>query len=54
MGILLSEAIEKLFGEKLQWFTGNEEPLQVIKIMGFLSEEKTSFLLEELSNVIKH
>jgi len=54
MGILLGEAIEKLFEEKLQWFTGNEEPLQVIKIMGFLSGEKTSFLLEELSNEIDY
>jgi predicted metal-binding protein len=52
MGILLGEAIEKLFKEKLQWFTGNEEPLQVIKIMGFLSGEKSNLLLEELNSLI--
>jgi predicted metal-binding protein len=51
-GIMLGEAIENLFEEKLQWFTGNEEPLQVIKIMGFLSGEKSNFLLEELSSII--
>jgi len=51
-GIMLGDAIEKLFEEKLQWFTGNEEPLQVIKIMGFLSGEKSSFLLEELNTLL--
>jgi predicted metal-binding protein len=52
-GIMLGETIEKLFEEKLQWFTETEEPLHVIKIMGFLSGNKSSFLLDELNSIIK-
>ena len=51
-GIMLGEAIEKLFGEKLQWFTEGKEPLHVIKIMAFLSGEKSDFLLEELNSLL--
>lgn len=52
LGIMLGEVIEKLFEEKLQWFTESEEPNQVIKVMGFLSGEKSSLLLEELSSIL--
>ncbi|MCB2290951.1 DUF2284 domain-containing protein [Clostridium sp. CS001] len=52
IGIMLGDVIENLFEEKLQWFTQGEEPSEVIKIMGFISGEKSSFLLEELSNII--
>ena len=54
MGIMLGDAIEKLFDEKLQWFTCGEEPLHIMKIMGFLSGEKSNFLIEELGNLISH
>lgn len=53
-GIMLGDAIEKLFEEKLQWFAGGEEPLEVIKIMGFLSGLESSFLVEELNNIINY
>jgi predicted metal-binding protein len=53
-GIMLGDAIEKLFEEKLQWFTGSEEPLHVIKIMGFLSGEKSNFLLGELNSILNY
>jgi predicted metal-binding protein len=51
-GIMLGEVMEKLFEEKLQWFKGNQEPLHVIKIMGFLSGKESSFLIQELSSII--
>jgi predicted metal-binding protein len=53
-GIMLGEAIEKLFKEKLQWFAGGVEPDEVVKVMGFLSGEESSFLVEELNNIIKY
>lgn len=52
-GIMLGEAIEKLFEEKLQWFSEMEEPLHVIKIMGFLSGNKSDFLLDKLGSILK-
>jgi predicted metal-binding protein len=52
LGIMLGDTIEKLFEEKLVWCTGNEEPLQITKIMGFVSEGKSSFLLKKLSEII--
>lgn len=51
-GIMLGEVIEKLFEEKLQWFTEVQEPAQVIKVMGFISGKESSFLLKELSNIL--
>jgi len=53
-GIMLGNALESLFEEKLQWFAGGVEPDEVIKIMGFLSREESSFLVEELNNIIKY
>lgn len=53
-GIMLGDALERLFQEKLQWFDGGVEPHEVIKIMGFLSGEESSFLVEELNNIIKY
>lgn len=52
LGIMLGDAIEKLFEEKLIWSTGGEEPPHIIKIMGFVSEGKSEFLLRKLRNIL--
>lgn len=38
MGIMLGDAIEKLFNTPLQWFTKDNEPQYVTKIMAFLGD----------------
>jgi hypothetical protein len=50
---MLGEFIEKLFDEKLQWFKQGKEPLHIIKIMGSLSGKESTFLLDELSIILK-
>jgi len=54
IGIMLGEVIEKLFNSKLQWFTKDSEPEYIIKIMGFISEDKTQGLIEDLPSIIKN
>ena len=53
LGIMLGDVIEKLFHEKLQWYTGDEQPDQIIKIMGFMSEERSSSLTKDLNSILK-
>jgi predicted metal-binding protein len=52
-GVMLGDVIEKLFHEKLQWFAEGKQPNQIIKIMGFISEEKSGLLLNELSSMLE-
>ncbi|MGH4120231.1 DUF2284 domain-containing protein [Clostridium sp.] len=52
LGIMLGDVIEKLFEEKLMWSTAGEEPLHIVKIMGFVSEGKSNFLLQKLKGII--
>lgn len=52
LGIMLGDVIERLFHEKLQWYTGVKQPDQIIKIMGFISEEKSGLLLNALNSIL--
>lgn len=49
-GIMLSETIENLFGEKLEWAIDNP-PSKLIKIMCIISDKLTEKIIEELKNL---
>lgn len=51
LGILLGETIERLFKDKLQWFTVDSAPPYVIKIMAFLPKGQNRTILEALKHV---
>ncbi|MCX7903835.1 MAG: DUF2284 domain-containing protein [Caloramator sp.] len=49
-GIMLSETIENLFGEKLEW-ANDMLPSKLIKIMCIISDKLTEKIIEELKNL---
>ncbi|SEF70291.1 Predicted metal-binding protein [Caloramator fervidus] len=49
-GIVLSEVIEKLFNEKLEW-AKEKSPEKLIKIMCIISDKFTEKILSDLQNV---
>lgn len=53
MGIMLGDVIEKLFGEKLQWFSKDSEPKHIIKIMGFYKDNEIKTLNSSINSLIK-
>ncbi|WDU82121.1 hypothetical protein [Caloramator sp. Dgby_cultured_2] len=49
-GIMLSETIENLFHEKLEW-ANEKPPCKLIKIMCIISDNLTEKILEEFKNL---
>lgn len=51
-GMLLGDVIEKLFGDKLQWFSKESEPQYIIKIMGFYRPPNSKISISQLDELL--